>query len=172
VTGVARHNLRYSYGVDLKALSVRQPWAGLLARGVKRFEVRSWRPSHLGLYILHASSGKPRDIRDHREEPLFQRALLRADMKDEANWDQGALIAVVKIVRVWGLGAWPKGLTSLDKYLSKHGPNDFLWEVGRRWVFNRPIPCDGALRLWTPPPETRRALAAQLSRLKVPLPRE
>lgn len=158
--------------MDLKALSVRQPWAGLLARGVKRFEVRSWRPSQLGLYILHASSGKTREIRDLRQESLYRRALTRADMKDEANWDQGALIAVVKIVRVWGLGSWPKGLTPLDKYLSKHGPNDFLWEVGRRWVFNRPIPSEGAPRLWTPPPETRRALAAQLSRLKVPLPRE
>lgn len=36
----------------MKALSVRQPWAELIARGTKTIEVRSWRTTHRGPLLL------------------------------------------------------------------------------------------------------------------------
>ena len=39
----------------LSALSVRQPWAALLAHGVKSVEVRTWPASRRGRVLIHAS---------------------------------------------------------------------------------------------------------------------
>ncbi|QEL13621.1 ASCH domain-containing protein [Limnoglobus roseus] len=47
----------------LSALSVRQPWAGLIIAGVKRIEVRSWLTTHRGPLLIHAAK-----IRDERPE--------------------------------------------------------------------------------------------------------
>lgn len=47
----------------LPALSIRQPWAGLIIAGLKRIEVRTWPASLRGPLLIHASK-----IRDERPE--------------------------------------------------------------------------------------------------------
>jgi hypothetical protein len=44
----------------MKALSVRQPWAGLIVAGVKDVENRCWRTSHRGPLLIHASQERAR----------------------------------------------------------------------------------------------------------------
>ena len=39
----------------MKALTIHQPWASLLARGAKRFETRSWATNYRGPIAIHAS---------------------------------------------------------------------------------------------------------------------
>jgi hypothetical protein len=39
----------------VKALSLWQPWASLIAVGAKRFETRSWQTSHRGPLLIHAA---------------------------------------------------------------------------------------------------------------------
>ena len=39
----------------MKALSVKQPWAGLIAAGKKTIELRSWRTSHRGPLLIVSS---------------------------------------------------------------------------------------------------------------------
>lgn len=43
----------------MKALTVRQPWASLIALGIKTIETRSWRTDHRGPIIVHAGAAKP-----------------------------------------------------------------------------------------------------------------
>jgi hypothetical protein len=40
----------------LKALTVRQPWAELILRGRKPFELRSWRTKYRGPLVIHAAA--------------------------------------------------------------------------------------------------------------------
>lgn len=40
----------------LKALTIRQPWAELILRGRKSFELRSWRTKYRGPLVIHAAS--------------------------------------------------------------------------------------------------------------------
>lgn len=47
----------------LPALSIRQPWAGLIIAGLKRIEVRTWPATLRGPLLIHASK-----IRDERPE--------------------------------------------------------------------------------------------------------
>lgn len=153
----------------LKAFSVRQPWAGLLVAGTKRFEVRSWKPRALGLHLVHASLGKAHHIRELRKEPQYPKALKLAGMEDESQWPSGAILGVVEITKVWAPDSPPRKLTLMDQFLCGEIKGMYLWQVGNRWVFKDPIPCHGALNLWTPPSATKRELSAEFKRLKVPV---
>jgi hypothetical protein len=39
----------------IKALTIRQPWAELILRGRKPYELRSWRTSYRGPLVIHAA---------------------------------------------------------------------------------------------------------------------
>ena len=54
----------------MKVLSLLQPWASLVMRGAKSFEVRSWSTAHRGPMLIHASAGKP----SRREKLLFEQS--------------------------------------------------------------------------------------------------
>src|SRR5262249_5833572 len=45
----------------LRILSIRQPWAYLIANGDKDIENRSWRTKYRGLFLIHASLALDRD---------------------------------------------------------------------------------------------------------------
>ncbi len=42
----------------MKALSVRQPWASLIIRGIKRVENRRWRTPYRGRLLIHAAASR------------------------------------------------------------------------------------------------------------------
>jgi hypothetical protein len=50
---VARWSPKFA---ELRALSLRQPWAWLVVNGYKDIENRSWRTNHRGALLIHASS--------------------------------------------------------------------------------------------------------------------
>lgn len=39
----------------MKALSIRQPWASLIAMGIKDVENRTWKTNYRGEFLIHAS---------------------------------------------------------------------------------------------------------------------
>lgn len=47
----------------MKALTLTQPWATLVALGLKRFETRSWPTSYRGTLAIHAAKGMPKYAR-------------------------------------------------------------------------------------------------------------
>ena len=44
---------------DARTLTNRQPWASLIALGVKTIETRSWRTDHRGPLVIHAGKAEP-----------------------------------------------------------------------------------------------------------------
>jgi len=47
---------------DLKALTLWQPWASLLAGGGKMFETRSWKTNYRGPVVIHAAKLSVRQV--------------------------------------------------------------------------------------------------------------
>lgn len=54
---------------DLRVLSVRQPWASLIASGRKTVELRSWGTTYRGPILILAGSGVWRGATDHEIGP-------------------------------------------------------------------------------------------------------
>jgi hypothetical protein len=120
----------------VRALTITQPWASLLARGDKRVENRTWAPPEelVGEQVaLHAS----------REFDQFDRYLIRRRYGiaiEQADCPLGAVVAVGRLTDVLR--------ESQDPW--------FMGPYG--WVFTDitridPVPCRGARRLWTLPPD-------------------
>ena len=78
----------------MKALTLLQPWASLVAIGVKRWETRAWRTSYAGPLAIHASKGFPDDARllAHEEEML-------GHLPSPTALPRQAVLAVVRVVR-------------------------------------------------------------------------
>jgi hypothetical protein len=45
------------YGDVMKVLTIKQPWATLIAQGYKAYEFRSWHTKYRGPLIIHAGQG-------------------------------------------------------------------------------------------------------------------
>lgn len=41
----------------MKVLTLKQPWATLVAEGIKKYEFRSWKTKYRGKILIHAGSG-------------------------------------------------------------------------------------------------------------------
>ena len=52
----------------MKALTLTQPWATLVAIGAKRIETRSWRTSYRGPLAIHAAKGFPKWAREFAQD--------------------------------------------------------------------------------------------------------
>ena len=41
----------------MKALTLKQPWATLVAEGIKKYEFRTWKTNYRGKILIHAGTG-------------------------------------------------------------------------------------------------------------------
>lgn len=141
---------------DIRALTVKQPWATLIASGVKDVENRTWVPSRFaGPVLIHAAATVDKTAYSHEH---VGKALFEAVGNDEL--PTGAVIAIAGTVRPHrdGIGGhcYPLG-------------EDDCWH----WVLSdvrrlpRPVPAKGRLGLWIPDPELLAAVEAQYSEMDV-----
>lgn len=95
----------------MKALSVKQPWASLIAVGLKSVELRSWRTHYRGPLVVVASAGVDRA------------ALARLGGR---NGPRGVTVAIVDLVDVR-----PAVIADVDDALSVPRRGAFAWCLTR-----------------------------------------
>ena len=136
----------------IRGLTIRQPWASLIAEGHKRIETRSWSTNHRGLLAIHAAKAFPQDAMRFAQE---ERALGRLP----ARIPRGAIIAVARLHSVIGCheAAWQ--ISGLERHLGDYGAGRYAWYLEDVMALEEPLPCCGALSLWTLPPDVHRRLA-------------
>lgn len=88
----------------MKALTIWQPWASLIACGAKRYETRSWPTKYRGPIAIHAA------VKDPNKLPLQGKEALERAVREEIDagrcptWcfmPTGAVIATAELVNVW-----------------------------------------------------------------------
>lgn len=139
----------------MKGLTLTQPWATLVAIGAKSIETRSWYTSYRGPIAIHAAKGFPRDAMRLCLEQPFLDALYPAGFVGAGALPVGAIVAIANLV-----DCLPTAFTKIPeaRLLSEQAFGNF--EHGRYawWLLDvrrlpEPIPCKGALGLWTVPVE-------------------
>lgn len=134
---------------EMRALTVCQPYAELIARGEKRVENRSWATDYRGLLAIHAGKGT-----DYMEDEDWQKY-------PDLAW--GAVVAVaylVNCVRYVARGAWSHRYPWMLTHQHAEGPICWVLEDVRR--LRQPVSCDGQRGLWSVPTALRAAIEAQL----------
>lgn len=90
----------------MKALTIWQPWASLLACGAKQYETRSWATYYRGPIAIHAAKKSVFHVLDLIPSPVL------AEMTKliGAGWNDlptGAVIATAELVDVWHIDRNP-----------------------------------------------------------------
>ncbi len=157
---------------EILGLTMYDPWATLVAVGVKRIETRSWGTSYRGLLAIHASKAFAREDMELCSRRPFVQTLREAGVHRPGDMPRGAVVAVAWLVGCERIPSAPRlpGAAGFD--LPK-GPELCFgdYRVGR-WVWrlqevhrlHEAVPCKGARRLWPLPEEVLRAVQAQLER--------
>ena len=143
--------------IEVRVLSIRQPYADLILCGRKWCENRTWPTNHTGTMYIHASSWDP----DARRE---WRAAGHDPAEDLPTGGlTGAIIGRVQVVGCYEVeqlgtiseGRTPRGLDSLAEWLDAQDPEGWdhvfgpwCWILKSPEVLKTPLMMKGKLNLW------------------------
>lgn len=118
----------------MKALTIWQPWASLIACGVKRYETRSWPTKYRGSIAIHAAMKNPLSVSLSGD----CMGVLIDEMMNTRRlplWEQmprGVVIATAELVNVWHIVYHPGPNVDKARHIDigaesmtedKHDPN-------------------------------------------------
>lgn len=134
----------------MKALTLTQPWATLVAIGAKRIETRSWSTNYRGPLAIHAAMGMPTYVKRLCDSEPFRTALNGVG----ATWlRRGVVIATCRLVDVLptmpasGHGTVPSDAPH-EFAFGDFSPGRFMWLLENVVALPEPVPARGALGLW------------------------
>lgn len=135
----------------MKALTVRQPWATLIALGVKRIETRSWPTKHRGPLAIHAAKGMTGPACELCDREPFRAPLIDAGHDGAISLPRGAVIATARLVDVVSC----EEITEADDIgvlrqlpFGDFTPGRYAWLLDDVRPLPEPVPAKGALSFW------------------------
>ncbi|MDR0269614.1 ASCH domain-containing protein [Paenibacillus sp.] len=137
----------------MKAITIIQPWATLIALGEKQFETCSWRTNYRGELAIHA--GKKVDREACRTEPIC--STLEKYGYTEDNLPTGAIVAIVTLKDcLQSVDTWTDGYVlengsyvyPPEYELGDFTPGRYGWQLSNNRWLPEPIPAKGMQGLW------------------------
>ena len=143
----------------MKALTIWQPWASLIARSVKQYETRSWATQYRGPIAIHAAMKNPLSVSLSGDcmgiigdEMLYTRRLPLWE-----HMPRGAIIATAELVEVWHITCHPGTDVNRARHISigaesmtedKHDPHfgDYFVPTDKEIILGDWTPGNPALR--------------------------
>ncbi len=143
----------------MKAITVIQPWATLLASGKKRIETRSWKTNYRGEILIHAGKKDPLWGISVMGEEAWAKALLAIGQHEAFDrferFPTGAIIGKAKLVncvQIDDLTAQLIREQHPDEYaFGDFTPGRYAWMMEDAVLFEKPIPASGKQGLWDAP---------------------
>ena len=133
---------------DLRALTLRQPWAWLIVEGEKDIENRPWNANLRGAFLIHAAARMtPADYRAAEEMAAAVDPSIRLPEPEELVF--GAIVGGASIFDVLEPAAVVRGWRM---------PGQYGFVLDRAWACAEPVPCRGFQRWWRPAPEILAAV--------------
>jgi activating signal cointegrator 1 len=142
----------------MKALTLTQPWATLVAIGAKRIETRGWKTPYRGPLAIHAAKGFPADCRDVVYKLPFRDVLGEVFPGGEPidkRLPLGAVIAIANLVdcertELFTLAGYGSGyrLTEQEMAFGNYADGRWAWTLKDVVALPEPIQAKGMLSLW------------------------
>ncbi len=136
----------------MKALTIWQPWASLIAAGEKKYETRSWETKYRGPIAIH-SAKILFDTNSYFDRELYPFAYA-LDLSNIHSFDTlpyGCIVATAELLNCFQVTpALIKklGLTKKEIYFGDWTPGRYAWELTNVKMFENPIKVNGKQRLW------------------------
>ena len=138
----------------MKAITIKQPWATLIALGLKKFETRSWRTKYRGPLAIHA--GKSVD-KEACEEMWIKEVLAEHGITSWKQLPIGVVLATTELKECYAvemnfcndavcLKEGPT-LNGLEVKFGYYDEGRYAWLLSDVQVIE-PVPAKGQLSLW------------------------
>lgn len=153
----------------MKVISLWQPWATLIAWGLKEYETRHWWTSYRGPLAIHAAKRK---MTSEDKALLSHLHFLAPEVMQQINEiPYGAIVAIanlqscrVMVPSLQGATEFAReckfsieAQTDLERLVGNWQPGRYAWQLGQVRYVN-PIPLQGRQGLWPADPETVAAI--------------
>lgn len=163
--------------MEMKALTLTQPWATLIAVGSKRIETRSWGTNHRGRIAIHAAKGLApvggkRGLYELCREEPFCSAISEAPFSTrEEGFDSarelpfGAVVATARLADVKRIDmalraqVLSQTLTPHEIEFGDYSSGRYAWILEDVVALSMPVECKGALSLWDVPTDVMSKIA-------------
>jgi hypothetical protein len=136
----------------MKAVSLMEPWAMLVAIEAKKIETRSWPTKYRGPLAIHASARCPRWAWDICMDQPFKDALKSAGLLNACGYPMlplGAVVATVNLVDCVRISAENSpALVTPEWVFGDYMPGRWMWIFEGVQRLPAPVPAKGALGLW------------------------
>jgi hypothetical protein len=144
----------------VKALTLTQPWASLVALGAKRIETRSWWTRYRGPLAIHAAKGFPNGAgaRSICMKQPFRHTLLEAGyhLGEMHTLPLGVVVATCRLADCIRLGNSDRQFNAILDHYGAHHEDDFgdytpgryAWILADVCRLPEPIPARGFQGLW------------------------
>jgi len=121
----------------MKAITLYQPWASLIALGKKNIETRSWNTYYRGPLAIHAGKGTTSESRNIAELAGLKLSEL----------PRGVIVAVADIVHVDKVQLHNLPMFS-ERLWGDYSPGRFMWYLTNAKPLKEPIPARGLQGIW------------------------
>lgn len=147
----------------MKALTIKQPWASLIAHGIKDIENRIWKTHFRGRIYIHASAPKKFNI--NLTDNQTKLALPVLETAFEGIMPFGAIIGEVDIIdcvinheSIWAEETNVKGKT-IEGDILYSGKPIYNWVLANPVLYDNPIlNVKGKLSFWEPDIEIKECI--------------
>lgn len=134
---------------DMRAISLWQPWASLIALEEKRLETRSWQTACRGPLLIHAAKRWAKEQRELFLEKAFRDAICPAYGNPDA-LPLGCFVALVDLVEIFPVQKVELFISYKEKRFGNYSAGRFVWKLENVRRLAEPIPARGYQALWTP----------------------
>lgn len=141
----------------MKALTLTQPWASLMALGVKKAETRSWSTRYRGPLAIHAAKTFPGWAKELFWDELIEYfpGFEQGCYPIPERLPRGEIVAICELCAVVSTDndEFMARLPELEMPLGDYSAGRFAWVVKNVRALPKPMPCRGHLGLWDVPTE-------------------
>lgn len=130
----------------MKALTLWQPWATLVAIGAKRVETRSWATSYRGPLAIHAAAST-KGLEACSHEP-FRGTLESFGFVSPFTLPHMAIVATCELVDILPTEDIRDVLESRELAFGNYGNGRFAWLLENVYLLNPVVRTKGAQGLW------------------------
>lgn len=151
----------------MKAITLHQPWASLIAAGFKTVETRSWPTNVRGPIAIHAGK-KAADSGIQDVKDALPPAAIYPDQPNRIldyifneRWVLGAIVAIADVRDCRRMDAeWIDALDPVEQALGDHKADRYGWILGDVQRIE-PVACRGSQGIWDVPDDVAQAVKNQ-----------
>ena len=137
----------------MKALTLWQPWASLIAMSEKKVETRCWETKYRGELAIHSAArippawlGAPRHLFDFKRE--LRAVMIEHGFSEILMLPRGAVLCIVRLVDIRPTDQVAESLDKRELIFGNYESGRYAWFFEMVEKFQDPIPAKGNRLLW------------------------